>query len=100
MLEQVGVVGELGNVQKGEPFRALVSATHDKAGDLHHLATATRVSLGVRSRRGKVGLGFGGVPGSTRRHREEGIADRVHAATMRGRAYSTLTDGEGSRYGH
>lgn len=76
-----------------EAVGAFVLAGHDEAGDLDHLPMTTSRGLRVLTRRLEMVLGCGRVSGDARQHGEQGVVDRVHAATMRRRAYSTLTHG-------
>jgi hypothetical protein len=78
-------------VDQREAFGSLAGAGNDQAGDLHHLSVASGGGLRVPLRGREVAVGFSRLAGGAGHHRTEGVCDRVHAVTMRWRAYSSLT---------
>ncbi len=80
-------------MDQSEALGALVRATDDESGDLHHLSMST----GCRSRLQAGGfemlLRSDRVTGNAGDHRKQRVVNRVHVATIRRRAYSALTYG-------
>src|SRR5262249_17731771 len=94
--EQFGVLREFCGVDERESFGPFVAPAHEEAGDLHHLTVATGRGPSLVSGGLEVFVSFARIPGDVRHHREERVGDRVHGATLRRSAYSTLTH---TRYG-
>jgi hypothetical protein len=70
---------------------AVEGTRDDEGGDLHQLSMTTRGCAAVLTRRFEMLFGVPRVSGNARENGEKCVFDRVHAPTVRSRAYSPLT---------